>query len=136
MQVHPDRYQHDFKSAYYSVVDPDISERDHFIFGTGRRICQGMHIAERSLFLGISRLLWDLTIEPAVDRDGVQIVLNPDKYTQGFPVMPESFRRKITPRSGRKADRVRQEWYKAQKQLDPVTQQWTKIPKGMALPSL
>ena len=135
-KFNPDRYQHDFKSAYDSAVDPDVSKRDHFTFGAGRRICQAMHVAERSLFLGVSRLLWGFNIEPAVDTDGVQIIPDPEKYTQGFLVMPESFQAKIMPRSEKKADRVRQEWHNARKQLDPVTQQWMKVPKGMALPSL
>lgn len=133
-KFNPDRYQHDLKTAYCSAVDPDVSERDHFTFGAGRRICQGMHLAERSLFLGISRLLWGFDTEPAVNTDGVQIIPDPEKYTQGFLVMPEPFQTKITPRSEKKADRVRQEWHNAQRQLDPVTQQWMEIPQGMALP--
>jgi len=33
-------------------------ERDHWTFGAGRRICPGLHAAERELWLAISRLLW------------------------------------------------------------------------------
>ena len=49
-----------------------------------------MHVAERGLFLGISRLIWGFDIEPAVDTNRVQIIPNPEKYTQGFLVMPAS----------------------------------------------
>jgi hypothetical protein len=38
------------------VNNPDASKRNTFTFGAGRRIYAGMHVAERSLFLGISSL--------------------------------------------------------------------------------
>jgi hypothetical protein len=38
--------------------------RDHFAFGAGRRICPGYHVAERSFFIGFSRLLWAFDIQP------------------------------------------------------------------------
>lgn len=90
----------------------------------------------RSLFLGISPLLWGCNIKPAVNTEGAQIVPDPEKFTQRFGVMPEPFQVKIKPRSEKKADRVRQRWQNAQKQRHPVTQQWMKVPKGMPLPSL
>lgn len=54
----PSRYADDYQTANEAALNPNPSEYDQFVFGAGRRICQGMHIAERSLFLGISRMLW------------------------------------------------------------------------------
>lgn len=36
--------------------------RDHFHYGFGRRACPGAHIAEDSLFITISRILWAFDI--------------------------------------------------------------------------
>lgn len=38
-------------------------QRDHWTFGAGRRICPGMIVAEREIFLAISRLLWAFRLE-------------------------------------------------------------------------
>ncbi|KAI9853618.1 MAG: hypothetical protein M1830_006647, partial [Pleopsidium flavum] len=56
-RFNPDRYKDNLQTAADSANNPDVSQRDHFAFGSGRRICPGMHVAERSLFLGMSRLL-------------------------------------------------------------------------------
>lgn len=47
----PDRFKDDFLNAAESASQSDPSKRDGFGFGAGRRVCQGMHVAERSLFL-------------------------------------------------------------------------------------
>lgn len=41
---------------YVSCADPE--QRDHYGYGSGRRICPGIHLAERNLFLAIAKLLW------------------------------------------------------------------------------
>lgn len=132
----PDRYQCDFQNAAESAANQDASQRDHFVFGTGRRVCQGTHVAERSLFLAMSRLLWAFDIQPTLDSNGANIMPDPDEFTQGFVVEPERFPANIIPRSKERAGLIRREWKQAQEQLDPLTGQWETIPKGMALPSL
>ena len=78
------------------AAHPDVNERDHFSFGGGRRIwyphphpppgavrtsefevwlancfCSpGLHVAERSIFLNLARLLWGFKIEHAKDDNG------------------------------------------------------------------
>lgn len=132
----PDRYKDDFQNLADSAANPDASKRDQFTFGAGRRICQGMHVAERSLFLGISRLLWGFDFAPAMDADGNLVIPDPEKLTQGFVAMPESFQAKITPRSERKAELIRRTWVEAKRDLDGETEQWVRIPDGMAQPKL
>lgn len=120
----PDRFSNDFLSSALSANSLDPSQRDHFTFGAGRRICPGMHVAESSLFLAISRLLWAFDFEGEVDEEGNLEILDPERLTQGFVCMPEPYRAKITPRSKDRAEVVREEWMEAQKLLDPVTKQW------------
>ncbi|KAL2754153.1 hypothetical protein ACRALDRAFT_1041870 [Sodiomyces alcalophilus JCM 7366] len=125
----PERYIDDRQSLGDAAANPDPTKRDQFTFGAGRRICPGIHVAERSLFLGISRILWAFKIEPAVGEDGKPILPDPDKLTQGFVCMPEEFPAKITPRSEDKANAVVREWKEAEKEcLDPVTKQWRTSP--------
>jgi hypothetical protein len=127
----PERYIHDTQSLYDSAANSDGTKRDMFTFGAGRRICPGMHVAERSLFLGVSRILWAFTIEPVVDSAMNKILPDQEKLTQGFVCMPEEFRAKITPRSQTRAELVRREWHEAEKQyLDMQTKQWLEYPRA------
>lgn len=128
-RFNPDRYKDDHLGLYDSASNPDGQKRDMFTFGAGRRICPGMHVAERSLFLGISRILWAFDIQPVKGSDGQEIIPDQDKLTQGFVCMPEEFRAIITPRSSARAEKVKFEWKKAEEEsLDPVTKQWISNP--------
>jgi len=127
----PSRYADDFQTASEATSNPDASKRDQFVFGAGRRVCQGMHIAERSLFLGISRILWGFKIEKATDDDGNEITPDISKLTEGLFVMPQPFPAKITPRSEKHAAMIRQEWNDCQTLLD-AGKQWKEVPEGMA----
>ncbi|KAL3483239.1 cytochrome P450 [Aspergillus germanicus] len=135
-EFNPDRYKDDKQSLGDAAANPDASKRDAFTFGAGRRICPGIHVAERSLFLGMSRILWAFDIRPALDDKGNEIIPDKDRLTQGFVCMPEEFPARITPRSEGRAEMVRREWEAAEKEnLDPETKQWVVSPveKGKAL---
>ncbi|KAG9603021.1 putative cytochrome P450, partial [Aureobasidium melanogenum] len=126
----PDRFKDDFLNCADSATQPDASKRDSFTFGAGRRICQGMHVAERSLFLGISRMLWAFDINPVIDSaTGEEILPDPDRLTQGILVMPEEYKVNITPRDRIRADLIKKEWQEAEELLDPITKQWKQTPK-------
>jgi cytochrome P450 len=125
----PNRFKDDTLSLYDSASNPDASKRDCFTFGAGRRICPGMHVAERSLFLGIARLLWAFNIKPAKDANGKEIVPEGQKFTQGFVCMPEEYPASILPRSQERAEIVRKEWKMAEAEtLDSETKQWIASP--------
>ncbi|KAJ5141216.1 hypothetical protein N7526_002211 [Penicillium atrosanguineum] len=124
----PDRYREDYQSLGDAAANPDASKRDAFTFGAGRRICPGIHVAERSLFLGMSRILWAFSIEPVLNEKGLPILPDPDRLTQGFVCMPEEFPASIIPRSQARADMVVREWKKAEELLDPETKQWLQPP--------
>lgn len=129
-RFNPERYINDTQSLYDSAANADGTKRDTFTFGAGRRICQGMHVAERSLFLGMSRMLWAFDIEPVVDvATGQKLLPDQEKLTQGFVCMPEEYQASIKPRSQAKAELVKKEWHEAETQcLDRRTKQWLRKP--------
>ncbi|KAL1859820.1 hypothetical protein Daus18300_009410 [Diaporthe australafricana] len=63
MEFNPDRYINDSLTAAQSTNLTDPYERDHWMFGAGRRICPGMIVAEREIWLTISRLIWAFNLE-------------------------------------------------------------------------
>ncbi|KAF2195125.1 cytochrome P450 [Zopfia rhizophila CBS 207.26] len=126
----PDRYKTDFQSAAEAALNSDPAQRDHFLFGAGRRVCQGMHIAERSLFLAISRLLWAFEFHKPVNEKGEEITPDPEDLTEGLLVVPRSFPIKVVVRSEERADVVRKEWERIGGLLDEGGQ-WRKVPEGM-----
>ena len=56
--LQPERYIHDGTNNTESANLPNPYERDHWMFGAGRRICPGMLVAEREIWLTIARMLW------------------------------------------------------------------------------
>ncbi|THH20767.1 hypothetical protein EUX98_g8515 [Antrodiella citrinella] len=68
-------------------------------FGFGRRVCPGAHLARNSLFISIARLLWAFHIQPAVNKEGKEILPDPWNYTNGFNSFPVSFDCKFEPRN-------------------------------------
>lgn len=103
-QFNPDRFKGDSQTATEAAANPNVSKRDHFAFGAGRRICPGMHVTERSLFLGMSRLLWAFDFQPKVDAESKPIIPDIENLTQGFVVRPEEFPAVIRPRSQKRAE--------------------------------
>ena len=104
---------------------------DHFSFGAGRRICQGMHVASRSMFLAIARMLWAFDILPDPSEAPVKI----HEFTQALVVQPLPFRADFRPRSEESAEVVRRCWRECQER-DLVGEgsekgQWRRVPEGM-----
>lgn len=89
-----------------------------------------MHIAERSLFLVISRLLWAFDVGKAHDANGAEIVPDAGDLTEGLFILPKPFPAKIVPRSSAKAEKVREEWKKMEELLDEDLQ-WKVLPDGL-----
>lgn len=83
-----------------------------------------MHVAERSLFLAMSRLLWAFDFHPVPGKTP-----NPAKLSQGILATPDKFEADIRPRKGR-ADQVRSIWEEAQSVLDGEGQ-WKVLPEGL-----
>lgn len=136
----PSRFLGDATTAAESASCPDVSKRDHFAFGAGRRICPEMHIAERSLFLGISRLLWGFDFSKAKrmttcpDGKEVREDVTPDQddLTDGILIEPLPFPASVSPRSELHAQVIRAAWKDCQGLLDEKGQ-WKEVPEGMLL---
>ncbi|KAI2606391.1 cytochrome P450 [Hypoxylon fragiforme] len=128
----PTRWAHDLQTSLEAATNADASKRDHFLFGAGRRLCQGMHIAERSLFLAMSRLLWAFDFERAIDEKTEKEIVPDmeDLVESGLFVQPNPFKAVITPRSPQRAERVREEWDAVAKLLDGE-KQWQDVPEGL-----
>ena len=96
----PSRYLHlPNKLATHFAASPDFENRDHYTYEAGRRICVGMHLAERTQWMMMARLLWGFRIEPAVDEFGGEIPLDTDGYTDSLSYEPLLFKLRIVPRS-------------------------------------
>jgi len=89
------------------LIGTKYSERGHHAFGFGRRVCPGQHIAERSLFIVYSRILWAFNVTPAYDENGKQYPLDVDAFSEGFSSHPRAFKCNITPRDASVKDIVR-----------------------------
>ncbi|OLN81889.1 Fumitremorgin C synthase 3 [Colletotrichum chlorophyti] len=130
-QFEPSRYMGDDQTSIDAANNPDAAQRDHFVFGAGRRKCQGMHIADRSLFLAISRLLWAFDFQRPVNREtGREIIPDMDDLAEGVMMLPKPFEAKISPRSASKAESIRQEWAQLESLLDEQAQ-WKTVPEGL-----
>lgn len=124
----PERYIDDPQSSFEASQNPDVSRRDHFTFGAGRRICAGMHLADVTLFLGISRLLWAFNITPAINKaTGQPILPDPLLRTQGLVSMVLPFPARFEPRSAMKAEKIKKTWDEARQLLDDELQ-WRVVP--------
>ncbi|KAK7978325.1 hypothetical protein PG996_004368, partial [Apiospora saccharicola] len=130
----PTRWADDPQTSAEAAKNTDAAQRDHFVFGAGRRLCQGMHIADRSLFLAMSRVLWAFdfrrpVIETAAGKKE-EVVPDMADLTEGLFVMPRPFGAVITPRSEARARRVREEWDAVKGLLDEEMQ-WKTVPEGL-----
>lgn len=128
----PSRWSHDDRNAFESAVSIDVSKRDHFTFGAGRRLCQGTHIVERSMYLAVARLLWAFDFRLALDpQSGEKIVPDMDDLTDGLFVEPRPFPADIIPRDDDKARVIRDEWEQVSRDLLDEAGQWKKVPEDV-----
>lgn len=96
---------------YINTSDPDA--RDHFTYGAGRRVCPGVHVAERSLFINIVRVIWGFNINKAKGPDG-RLIEPTTAMVPGFLSIPEPFDCEFVPRSARHDKIIREEFTKAE----------------------
>lgn len=72
---------------------PDISPH-HYGYGAGRRLCPGIHLAERSMWRITAKLLWAFEFSELPDHP-----LDVNAYTSANLVRPLEYKVKVTPRS-------------------------------------
>ncbi|GKT82454.1 cytochrome P450 [Colletotrichum tofieldiae] len=70
----PSNYNPDHFIPQANKLAPELaaasrySERDHYSYGAGRRICVGFHLAERTQWRIIAQILWAFKIEPGLGQ--------------------------------------------------------------------
>ncbi|KAJ2903847.1 O-methylsterigmatocystin oxidoreductase 3 [Zalerion maritima] len=80
-------------------------------FGFGRRICPGLNLAERSLYLLVMLVGWGCRITRAKSGDGGEEVVPPEyDFVDGFNVGPKRFEFELRGRSEERDEMVRREW--------------------------
>ncbi|KAK1225337.1 hypothetical protein PQX77_011755 [Marasmius sp. AFHP31] len=92
-------------------------DRDHYLFGWGRRFCPGSHIAEATLFITLSRLIWAFKFQAAGTPPDPW---DEESYTAGFVTNPHKFDIKFEPRTATHADVVRRAFEEAQEQWETL----------------
>lgn len=111
----PARYLNRPLGAAEYLNSSDPYERDHFTYGAGRRVCQGVHLAERSLYINIVRTLWGFTVTKKMDAAGKEI--EPDMgMVRGFLSVPNPFVTDIKPRSAKHAEVIKKTFAAAEKE--------------------
>ncbi|KAJ7771576.1 cytochrome P450 [Mycena metata] len=100
--MYPDPYS--FKPERWLVdgkLNPAIMDPE-MIFGFGRRICPGRHMAKAHVWLSIARILATFDITKPVDKDGK--VIEPNfEYFAGMVVQPLPYKSCLKPRSAKAA---------------------------------
>jgi hypothetical protein len=109
----PERYLNDISSSAESAARMDVSQRDHFGFGAGRRICPGINVADRSMLLGVARIFWAFHVK---EKLGVELPRQ-DDFEPGFVAIPKKFECEVLPRSDEKRRLVEKEWERCRENL-------------------
>jgi len=105
----PERYDGYDRLASHYAGSPDYMRRDHYAYGAGRRICPGMHLAERNMWRTAAKLLWAFEFSEAMDVDGKPIHLDPEAYTSGLTREPKPYKVQIKPRSVAHIETIKRE---------------------------
>lgn len=121
---HQRRYENDNLRAGESANAVDVEQRDHFTFGAGRRVCPGLNVAERSLYLGIAQMLWALDFALAKDEAGNEIPVDVNAMTGGIVARPKPFKCSITVRDESRKKLAKDAWSDCKKVLE-------KLPDGI-----
>ncbi|KAI9926209.1 hypothetical protein MW887_004672 [Aspergillus wentii] len=119
-QFNPSRYKGRTSLAPVYASSPDYENRDHYGYGSGRRICPGIHLAERGLFLAFAKILWAFDITPKLDSSGLPIPINCDPvtgYTDGFLRCAKPYAVDIKPRSEERQKTIMTEFERAEAEV-------------------
>ena len=91
---------------------------DHYAYGAGRRVCPGIHLAERSLWRITAKFLWAFEFDEPIDKStGKTRPLDDNAYTNGFLHMPLPFEVQVKVRSEAHLRTIKQELAAAKTEL-------------------
>lgn len=106
----PERYEGYDKLASHYAGSADWEKRDHYTYGAGRRICPGMHLAERNMWRTIAKLLWAFSLHEVEPLDV-------EAYHGGLTREPAPFALKIEPRGDERVATIKRELLEAREML-------------------
>ncbi|KAH0844049.1 hypothetical protein AYO21_02193 [Fonsecaea monophora] len=115
-RFNPDRFAGRTRLAPEYATSADYESRDHYNYGVGRRLCPGIHLGERNLWIGMAKSLWAFNFEQDVDSTGNPIPLDMNYqtgYSEGFIVCTNDFPAKVTPRSEKRVETIMREFDQA-----------------------
>ena len=106
----PDRFLGHPRMADSYAGSPDWQNRDHYGYGAGRRICPGIHLAERTQWRLNARLLWAFEIQRKIDpKTNKPMPIDVDNYHEGISHTPAEFPVVFKPRSKAHAELIKRE---------------------------
>ncbi|KAI0911773.1 cytochrome P450 oxidoreductase [Ustulina deusta] len=101
----PERFAtHPQLASHYTSEGP---HRDHFGYGAGRRVCPGIHLAERNLFVAMAKLLWGFDFRKRAGDENAGV-----ESSIGFLQCVRDYNCEITVRSQRRAETIKREFDK------------------------
>ena len=111
----PERYLHFTKYSSEYAAQSDPYKRDHFAFGAGRRICPGARLAENSLNIALSNMLWAFEIRPpivqGVEAEGMD--WSDDAYEDTSFRGLKPFAARFVPRGQDRLELIERQWAEA-----------------------
>ncbi|KAJ3793676.1 cytochrome P450 [Lentinula aff. detonsa] len=87
-----------FNPERFLGSNPEPSPIDRGLFGYGRRVCPGAHLADVSVWINIVKVVAGIEVSPAVDEKG-QVKMPVPETTDGIIVRPIPFECVVKPRS-------------------------------------
>lgn len=111
----PENYRGKTLLAAEYAASNDPENRDHYGYGAGRRICSGIHLAERGMWQAMAKLLWafDFSELPSKPVD----VSKETGYTEGFLHCPLDFECDVQVRSAKRKETIMREFAVAEKEV-------------------
>jgi hypothetical protein len=90
-------------------------------------VCQGIHIAERSLFLAVTRLLWAFDFKMPKSGNMPDV----DDLVRSLTVEPAPFEVRIVARSEKKKTLLQKSWEDMENMLLDEEGQWKNLPHSI-----
>ena len=102
------------------ALSPDPADRDHYGYGSGRRMCPGIHLAERNMWLAFAKLLWGFEFKSGKGEDGVRKEIDTDPktaYSEGFLVCAREWNLEVVVRGKEREGTIRREFEEAKENI-------------------
>lgn len=114
------------------VKEDSVGARSElFTFGAGRRVCPGQHLAERNLFLTVSKLIWAFDVTKKKGPDGKEIPIDAEDYAPGGVISLKPYSVDIKVRDPERSELIKSEWEKGRNEFLDENEQWYKAPPGV-----